>query len=154
MHITAQKIQIVKTYHAAGMSTAIELEGDGIDQLVLFHNIQVNPVTDHLMHAEFLAVNKDEKVSAEVPVKLIGESPFEKNGLGTIQLVKSTIRVTALPLDLPHDIEVDISVIEYDSHSIHVSDLKISSKVEIDEDADETVVSASAYEVEEDTATA
>jgi len=48
---------------------------------VLFHDIQLNPVTDQVIHVDCLAVNKDEKVHAEVPVILEGESPFEKNSL-------------------------------------------------------------------------
>jgi len=51
------------------------------DHLVLFNNIQLDPVTDHVIHVEFLAVNKDEKVGAEVPLYLSGQSIFEKNGL-------------------------------------------------------------------------
>ncbi|MEI7558489.1 MAG: hypothetical protein WCJ45_06965 [bacterium] len=47
------------------------LEGDGVDQLVLIQDIQLDPVTDSLIHIDFLAVNKDEKVTTEIPVLLI-----------------------------------------------------------------------------------
>jgi large subunit ribosomal protein L25 len=76
--IAVDKVKMVQTYHKAGKSTAIELQGDNIDQLVLVHDIQLNPVTDHLIHIDFLAVNKDEKVRAEVPLVLVGQSLFEK----------------------------------------------------------------------------
>lgn len=147
LHISAEKLQMIRTYEAAGMSTPVEITGDGINQLVLFHHIQVNPVTDRLMHVEFLAVNKDEEVTAEVPVVLVGISPFEKNNLGRVQLLMQSIQVTALPLDLPHDIQVDISSIEYEGQVIHVSDLVVSNKVKIEEDMDAPLVTPVAYDV-------
>jgi large subunit ribosomal protein L25 len=44
----------------------------------LIHDIQVDPVSDVLMHVDFLAIKADEKVTTEVPLKMIGESPIEK----------------------------------------------------------------------------
>jgi len=55
--------------------------GDNIEQMVLIHDIDVHPVTDEVIHVDFLAVRADEKVEAEVPVVLVGESPVEKNNL-------------------------------------------------------------------------
>ncbi len=80
LHISIEKLPLLRAYEGAGMSTPVEISGDGINQLVLFHNLQLDPVTDRLMHVEFLAVNKDEEVSAEVPLILVGVSPFEKSG--------------------------------------------------------------------------
>lgn len=107
--VAFDKVQLVKAIHTAGRSTPVELEGNGIDHLILFHDIQLDPVTDHVVHVDCLAVKKDEKVRASVPVVLIGVSPFVKNNLGTVQLIKSQLEVEAFPLDLPHNIQVDIS---------------------------------------------
>jgi large subunit ribosomal protein L25 len=147
LHISIDKLPLLRAYESAGMSTPVEITGDGINQLVLFHHIQVHPVTDRLMHVEFLAVNKDEKVSAEVPLVLVGVSPFEKSGEGRVQLVMQTVQVTALPLDLPHDIQIDISVIEHEGQVLHVSDLKVNDKIHIDEDADAPILTALVNEV-------
>ena len=108
------------------MSTPVELSGEGINELVLFHDMQLDPVSDHVIHVDFLAVNKDEKVTAEVPLVLTGVSPYEKSGAGKVDLVRDTLEVEALPLDLPHDIQIDISSIETANDVIHVSDLKVS----------------------------
>lgn len=147
LHICIEKLSLLKAYQSAGMSTPVEITGDGINQLVLFHHLQLDPVTDRLMHVEFLAVNKNEKVSAEVPLILVGVSPFEKTGLGRVQLIMQTVEVTALPLDLPHDIQIDISSIEHEWQVLHVSDLKVSDKVHIEEDADAPVLTALVNEV-------
>jgi large subunit ribosomal protein L25 len=76
--ITCNKNDFIKKYKEAGYSTPLTITGDGLDQLVLIHDIQVDPVTDVLMHIDFLAIKADEKVTTEVPVKMIGESPIEK----------------------------------------------------------------------------
>lgn len=71
LSVTFDKVQLVKAVKAAGRSTPVELSGDGIDELVLFHAVQFDSVSDHVTHIDCLAVNKDEKVSAEVPLKLV-----------------------------------------------------------------------------------
>jgi large subunit ribosomal protein L25 len=150
LHISIEKLPLLRAYESAGMSTPVEIHGDGINQLVLFHRLQLNPVTDRLMHVEFLAVSKDEKVSAEVPLVLIGISPFEKSGEWRVQLVMQSVQVTAFPLDLPHDIQIDISVIEHEGQVLHISDLKVSDKIHIDEDAEAPILTALLNEVEKE----
>lgn len=149
--VSFDKVQLVKAIHAAGRSTPVELDGDGVDQLILFHDIQLDPVTDHVIHVDCLAVKKDEKVRALVPVIMFGISPFEKNNLGRVQLIKAQLEVEAFPLDLPHDIQIDISVLENAGDVFHVSDIKISDKIVIIDNLDDAVLSAVEFkeEVEE-----
>jgi large subunit ribosomal protein L25 len=109
--VSIDEIALKKAYAYAGTSTALELEGDGIKQLVLFHDYQLNPVTDRFLHVDFLAVKADELVEAEVHIIFEGESPLVKLNLGQLQYVKHTIMVEAFPMDLPHDIKVDVSKI-------------------------------------------
>ena len=76
--VACKRNDLIKKYKEAGYSTPLTLNGDGIDQLVLIQDIQLDPVSDMLIHIDFLAVNKDEKVTTEIPVKMIGESMIEK----------------------------------------------------------------------------
>ena len=120
----------------------------------MIQDIQVDPVTDVLLHIDFLAVNKDEKVTTEIPVKMIGESPIEKLGEGQVQLVKDFIEVEAFPQDLPHDVTVDISNIKTVNDTIFVKDLKFSSKVTVLDDADQAIVTVVVSEETEEAAPA
>lgn len=138
--VSCIKNDFLKRYKEAGYSTPITLNWDGLDQMVLIHDIQLDPVTDILLHVDFLAVQKDEKVSAEVPIVLIGESSVEKLWEWKIQLVKDAVEVEAFPQDLPHDIKVDISAIQKVSDTIFVKDLKVSDKVKINDDLEQVVV--------------
>ncbi len=106
----------------------------------MIQDIQLDPVTDVLIHVDFLAVNKDEKVTTEIPVKMIGESMVEKLGEGKIQLLKDFIEVEAFPQDLPHDVTIDISAIKTINDVIVVRDLKFSDKVEVLDDPEQAIV--------------
>ena len=150
--VACKRNDIIKKYKEAGYSTPLTLTGDKLDQLVLIQDIQVDPVSDLLMHVDFLAVKADEKVTTEVPLKLIGESPIEKLWEWKIQLVKDFVEVEAFPQDLPHDFTIDISVIQNMNDVIFVKDLKISDKVKILDDPEQaiiTVVTMAEEEIEE-----
>lgn len=133
------KISFIKTYRAAGESTPVDLTGDQ-KELVLIHSIDTDPVTDNLIHVDFLAVKADELVRASVAIVLEGVSPAEKDGLGKVQLVKDHVMVEALPRDLPHDIKVDLSNLKTLQDGVFVSDLVVNSKVTIVDDKDLPVV--------------
>jgi large subunit ribosomal protein L25 len=114
----------------------------------LIHDLDVHSVTDELLHVDFLAVKADEKVEAEVPIVLVGESPVEKNNIGRVELVKDAVLVEAYPQDLPHEIKVDISKIQTPADVIHVSDLEVPEKVTIKENLEETVATVVEFESE------
>jgi len=148
--LSCLKNDFVKVYRISGYSTPIELTG-AINQLVLLQDMQLDPVTDEVLSVDFLAVNQNEKVTASVPVVLVGESKVEKLNEGKIQQVKDEVEVEAFPQDLPHNIEIDISTIESVNDVIFVKDLKVSSKVRIVDDAEQPVVTVVELSDEEET---
>ena len=89
---------------------------------------------------------------AEVPVKLIGESPFESDNLGRVQLLRTRLDVEALPLDLPHDIEIDISALTEEGQVVHISDVTVGDKVTLLGDPALAILTTVAFkeEVEEE----
>ena len=138
--VACKRNDIIKKYKEAGYSPPLTLTGEKLDQLVLIQDIQVDPVSDVLMHVDFLAVKSDEKVRTEISLRLIGESPIEKLGEGKVQVLKDFIEVEAFPQDLPHDITIDISVIQNMNDTIIVKDLKVSDKVRVLDDPEQAVV--------------
>ncbi|MDR0606844.1 MAG: 50S ribosomal protein L25 [Candidatus Peribacteria bacterium] len=150
--ITCVKNDLLKVYKASGYTTPVELTGD-LDQLVLIHSFQLDPISDEIITADFLAVSKTEKVSAAVPVLIIGESPLEKLNEGRVQLVKDTVEVEAFPQDLPPHIEIDASALTSINDVVFVKDLKVPAKVEIIDDIELPVVTIAIFsdEPEEET---
>ncbi len=138
--IFCNKNDFIKKFKQAWYSTALTLEGKDIEELVLIQDMQLDPISDIVLHVDFLAVKKDVKVSAEVPVILVGESPIEKLGEGKIQLVKDFVEVEAFPQDLPHDIKIDVSTIASINDTVFVKNLKVSDKVKVLEDMEQPVL--------------
>src|SRR3990167_6090633 len=101
--------EFMKVYREVGETGLVELVLDGKHKPVLVHNVQLDPVTDVVLHADLLQVDLKEKVTAQVRVELTGESPAEKQGLGTVVQYVDEIEVEALPGDLPDKFEVDAS---------------------------------------------
>jgi len=117
---------------------------------VLVANIQKNPVSDALLHIDFHQVDLKEKVEAKVPVELTGESPAEKQSIGTVVQYLNEIEVEALPTDLPDKFEIDISKLIEVDQMVHVKDLMFDkSKIEVKTDLEEILVKVEPPQKEE-----
>jgi large subunit ribosomal protein L25 len=116
----------------------------------LISHVQLNPVTDIVIHADFHQVDLTEKATAEIPVELIGESPAVSAENATIVTQVNHIEVEALPSDFPEKFVIDISKLAKVGDSFKVSDLKYDSKkIQIDLDPETVIVAAQAQQAEE-----
>lgn len=84
----------------------LELDGEAAVRPVLIEDVEVNPISNQPQHVTFKQVNLKEKITAEIPVELVGE--FKTAGAVVIT-VHDAIEVEALPTDLPEKFEIDIS---------------------------------------------
>jgi large subunit ribosomal protein L25 len=100
-------VDFEKVYKAAGETGIVEIAIGKQKKPVLISNVQLDPVTDKPLHVDFHQVDLKEKTTADVPIELIGESPAEKQGLGTVVQSINEIEVEALPKDLPDKFEID-----------------------------------------------
>ncbi|OGM28012.1 hypothetical protein A3D00_04695 [Candidatus Woesebacteria bacterium RIFCSPHIGHO2_02_FULL_38_9] len=141
-------------YKKAGKTGLLEITLDKSKKPVLVHNVQTDPVTDEFIHVDFLQVDLKQKVSAAVPVELVGESPAEKSGVGTVVLQLDQIEVEALPSDLPEKFSVDISSLIEVDQSVLVKDLKYDrKKVEVKTDPNQIVIKVEPPQKEEQVTT-
>ncbi len=139
-----------KVYEEAGETGLIALKLGSEERPVLIHNVQVHPKTDEPLHVDFFQVDLKEKVTADVPVELTGESPAEKQGLGTVILQLNEIEVEALPTDLPEKFEINIENLLEVDQAIYVKDMKVDkNKVEIKEDPEAIVAKVEPPQKEE-----
>jgi len=137
-----------KTLRTAGESTIIHLEGDGVDVDVLIHDVDYDPVTDKPKHADFYAIEKGKKLEIKVPVEFIGVAPAVKELGAVLVKVMHEIEIEALPKDLPHNIEVDLSSLKNFDDVIAIKDIKVPEGVEIKSGPEEIL--ASVYEPKEE----
>ena len=118
-----------KVWREAGESSAIKIstEKDNIDALI--HEVQVDPVTEEPLHVDFLAIDMTKKIKVKVALEFTGISNAVKNGIGNLVKVLHEIEVEALPKDLPHSLNVDISKLETLENNIVVSEIKLPDGV-------------------------
>lgn len=147
--IVCDKNEFVRLYKKTGSSVPFTLEWDKIDQLVLVHDYQLDPLLDVVTHIDFLAIKKWEKVVTEVSIVLTGEAPVEKLGEWNIQLVKHEIEIEALPKDLPKEILLDISEIKDKNDVIFAKDLVLPKGVVIKWDLDAPILTVSSISWED-----
>ncbi len=149
--ITVAEKDFKKVFKEAGESTVVTLEGVGEEKDALIHDVERDPVTGAIRHVDFYVLEKGKKVEVEVPLTFIGVSPAVKDMGGTLVKVMHALPIEALPKDLPHGIEVDISVLVTLESKIHVKDLKLPSGVEAKSAPEEVVALVAEYkeEVEE-----
>ncbi len=141
-------VDFKKAWKTAGESTVVSLEGSGIDADVLIHDVDLDPVTDVAIHADFYAIEKGKKLSVDVPLEFIGVSPAVKDLGAVLVKVAHEIEIEALPKDLPHSLEVDIStLINFDS-VITAGEIKLPAGVVLKVKTEEVI--ASVYEPKEE----
>lgn len=110
--------------HQAGLTSLTTITINGKDYPVLIREVQHHPVQGQIMHADFYVVRMDETIRTSVPLTFIGEAPAVKDLSGVLVRNLDAIELEALPQDLPHTIEVDISRLTDFEKVIHVADLK------------------------------
>ena len=133
----------------------LQVEGEKGEFPVLIDDIQYDVYGKNLLHVVFRKVNLAEKITAYIPVELVGELDVEN---GVLVLVKDNIEVEALPTDLPEKFEVDQNKLTAIGDQFTMADLNFdSSKVSLalaeEETAEDVVVALvqeKAEEVEEE----
>jgi len=132
---------LTKVYAQAGSNKIVSLSvGDAKPASVMIHHVQTDSRTGAITHADFYKVKMNEKIKAEIPLHVTGESVAVYKLEGSLIQSLSTVEVEALPANLPENIEVDISMIEDFDTTIHVKDLKIPGNVELLTDENELVI--------------
>jgi len=109
----------------------LKVKAESKTRPVLIHNIQVDPVTDIPLHADFFQVDLKVKVTSNIPVDLIGESPAVEQKLGILIQILNEVEVEALPMDLPEKFSLNIGSLEKVNDALAVADLKSAPKVKI-----------------------
>ena len=108
--------------------------------LVIPRDIQLDPVSDRPIHADFLRVTEKTIIRVQVPVRVINQkdSPGITKG-GVLNVVRHEITVTCPATDIPEEFNVDLKGIEV-GHSIHIGDLKLPANVKPTSPGNFTVV--------------
>lgn len=138
-----------KVLEDAGESTVIELSVDGEPHNVLIHEVDHDPVSGTPRHADFYEIVKGQKVEVSVALNFVGESAAVKGGANLVKTMHE-VEVEADPMNLPHELEVDISALAEIGSQIVAGDIKLPAGVSLKTDADEVIAIAAAAKEEEE----
>ena len=147
--VTVDAKEFNEVYKKAGETAVVELSLGKEAHPVLIHNIQVDPVSAKPLHIDFLKIDLTKKVTANIPLVIVGESPAEKQGLGTLVTYLDEVEVEALPGDLVDKIEVSAELLKEADQSLAIKDLHYDkNKLTITNDP-ETIVAKIEVQKEE-----
>ncbi len=116
----------------------VEITVDGKTTKAIIKDTQFHPLTDLLIHVDFLQLFDDKEIVMEIPVKLTGTSPGVKMGGKLVQKLRS-LRVKSLPKHMPQAVEATISKLEVGS-LFRVRDLE-KADYTVTNTAEDTIVS-------------
>lgn len=145
--------EFAKVFAETGETGLIDLMVGDEKRPVLVHDISYDPVSSTLVHIDFHQVNLKEEVTANVPVELTGESPAEKQGIGTVVQVVSEIEVKTLPDKIPSEFMIDISNLTEVDQQITLADLDYDRehvKIDVEEPDQFVIVKVDELTVEEE----
>lgn len=132
----------------AGVNAVVNLTIDGTSHLTMPRVLQRHPVRHNVTHVDFQIVNRDEVVSAEVPVNLVGEATAVYRADGVVEQAMFALTVQATPARIPSHVDIDISGLSV-GESIRIGDLVLPDGVTTELDPEEAIVVAQGAQVSE-----
>jgi large subunit ribosomal protein L25 len=132
----------------SGLNALLNLQVDGSAHLTMARVLQRHPVRGTVIHIDFQVVRRDEVITAEVPIHLVGEAKAVLSEGGVVDHSMTSLTVAATPALIPHAIEVDVTSMTV-GDAIRVADLQLPPGVTTEVDPDEPVVIAQGQQVSE-----
>ena len=109
----------------------VEVQGQDRENVCFVREVQRHPVTEGLLHVDFLRVDVSRKVLAEVPVVLEGEAPAVPELGGILLQVMNSLEVESLPMSMPAAFHLDVSGLDDFEKSLRISDVRLDADVTI-----------------------
>lgn len=125
----------------AGSNALINLEVGSDSHLTIVKDLQRHPVRNEVIHVDFLVVDRNETVTVDTRIVLVGESQAVKEATGTVDQQLHSLSVNSTPANIPNEITVDISAMEI-GDAIRVGDLTLPPGVTTDVDPEEAIATA------------
>ena len=145
--IAIDKIELYKALKSDQRVYEVELGGES--QYVMVKAVQYHPVTDEIIHLDFMRVRRSEKMTISVPLVLVGKPIGVVEG-GILSQALNQIEISCFPTNVPDQIEVNVDKMELNS-SISVADVSIDDEeVEILSSSEINVATITAPSVEKE----
>ena len=140
-------------YRAAGKTSVVKFRLPGARQATsgFIKSVQRHPLSGQALHVDYYLVNLNVEMEVDVPLVFTGLAPAVEETGGTLLHNVSSVRVKALPTDIPHEIEVNVSTLVSLDVAIHVKDLNLNRDlVHVQTDGETLVATVVPPRVEEE----
>jgi large subunit ribosomal protein L25 len=128
---------LYKTLKEVGFTTPLKISIEGKNETyTLVRNISTHPVTDKLVHVDFLRVDMEKPIEVQVPITLINqeEAPGTRGGAGVVTQGTYEVTILAKPLEIPSSLEADCSILENLEMYVYAKDLMIPDGATLNSD--------------------
>ena len=99
----------------------VNIEGEECQAII--QEVQFHPVSEVILHADFLRISEDRKIKMNIPVRLVGQAKGVAKG-GTLVRKRAALKVYGFPKDMPDHIDVEVSDLDF-HHAIKIGDMKM-----------------------------
>lgn len=112
-------------YKSAGRTGVVKLAVPGAKgtKSAMIKGVQRNPLSGRAVHVDFFLVDLTQEMQSEVPLTFVGVAPAIELTNGTLMTPLDHLKVRALPSDIPHEIELDLSSLVDLEATLHVRDV-------------------------------
>ena len=128
---------------------SVTVKGSDNVNMCFVREIQRHPVTENILHVDFLRVDTSKAVRAEVPIILEGLAPASQRG-GTLMQPLQNLIIEALPMDIPVSLEISVVVLDDFEKSLYVSDLSIPENITLISSSDDLIARVVPPRIEEE----
>src|SRR5437879_10110963 len=103
----------------------VHLNIEGEECQAIMQEVQFHPVSEIILHVDFLRISDERKIKMDIPTRLVGQAPGVAKG-GLLVRKRAALKVYAFPKDMPDHIDIDCSQLDF-HHAIKVADMKVAS---------------------------
>ena len=103
----------------------VHLNIEGEECQAIMQEVQFHPVSEIILHVDFLRISDERKIKMDIPTRLVGQAPGVAKG-GLLVSKRASLKVYALPKDMPDHIDIDCSELDF-HHAIKVGDMKMTN---------------------------
>ncbi|MBM4149153.1 MAG: 50S ribosomal protein L25 [Lentisphaerae bacterium] len=140
--------QMLKHHRSESLILDLLLDGGNVRK-VLLKDVQHDPLTDYVVHVDFLEVSMTKRMVVSIPLDMIGEPEGVTKGGGVMEVFLRAIEVECLPGDIVESFHVDVSGLLV-GDSLHAKDIQMGPQFTLASDPDQAVVGVVAPRMEEE----
>lgn len=137
---------IVHSKSGTNVIVKLKIAGVQSNPSAIIKEIQKNPLRSEYFHIDFQKIAMDEKISAMVPISVVGDAPGVKEG-GMLEQQLWEVELEGLPMDMPGNLVVDVSTLQV-GDTLHARDIVVPADVELVTDPDATLLAISLAKAE------